>query len=324
MKKQLMTLVLILTITSLYVKSQPLATFAGKANYSLITVDEILKEPGLKLENCNGTIVGFSVIVTSAGGFENVERASGSKLSAQQKQILQRAVSTTKIYFEDIEVKATNGSLMILPSIVLIKDGVNADVYRKQGYNCLSNQPKKEIKNQKIYVYPDLNSIDTTLFTIKSFDLISYQPDKYYEFSSKSNSLTDEMRQFILTKAVNDIQIKNIKAIDTKTKETINVENELRIETKKDILFRSKKQLLDSKDIDLIAPNPNIKIKDFLMTVYLDGKENTFKSSNIGLSKEMKDFIQTIETDEIISFTINCMDSQNVSRQINIDVKLTE
>ncbi|OQY00523.1 MAG: hypothetical protein B6I20_08645 [Bacteroidetes bacterium 4572_117] len=196
---------------SVHVNSQ-VVNLAGKYR-GLITKNELLNARGLKVDI--GKITGFSVSA-NIRGYEVEARSGSEAFTAQQKQIIKKLFSGSKIYIEDIKVRQKDSIITKHHSLVFKIDGPNANL-------LFSNKEEHKktalylLKHPYIYAYPDFSSKDTSLLKVTSFKikLSGWSNEKAY--ISNSNMLTPEMIQFIKN-TYEDFMISDIKAVDENNK----------------------------------------------------------------------------------------------------------
>ena len=324
----------ILVLISIHSHSQ--VSFAGKLNGSTITLDELLNEKELKLNNNEGVITGFNVSTfIQADGLiaYKIEYSESNQITEEQKNLFKSAESSSKIYFDDIRVRLTNGSIVNYPRYFLVKDGPNANLL-KDDYSD-NKMAFYLYKHPRIYGYPSYYSFDTTQYKIISFKIKSTQKDFYYEFESNNNMLTPEMANFVKTSTV-DFSICDIQALD-KNNKTIYLHSLSIKPWYPSKIIRSKNQLLTAKNIDLIAHSSNIKIKWFEIYIPSFGggflpydpvddadEEKSFVSKSDEITAEMKTFITNSEVGDILHFRLHCNNSNGKVQKREFDVLLTD
>ncbi|MCQ2973997.1 MAG: hypothetical protein MJ211_04230 [Bacteroidales bacterium] len=162
-------LILLISILSKFSFSQ--ISFGGYLNDSYLTDYAIDTISGFLGIPDGYSINDFSISVV-LNGFVVEEFSDNGKLTSVQKALLHKARPGAKIYIENLSIiNNRTKKIRTENSLVLNKDGLVADLRRD------FNTRSKKLNNPKIYVYPTINSSDTTIYKVTSFCINSIQPD---------------------------------------------------------------------------------------------------------------------------------------------------
>jgi len=319
MKKLLLILFCLLALKA----SSQIVTYAGQQS-GYIKTDDLLMDSVLKVENDEGTIVGFTVSMVYKGYSEDYLSFS-NKFTLGQKSLIQKGLVGTNIYIEEIKVKMKNDSVRIAPSLVFIKDGPCASILHSEEYYYSNDEFAYLLKHPKIYAYPLINSNDSTQFKITSFKIKSVQPNLYYQFESNSEFLTAEMKDFI-KKAYISFSISEIKAVD-KSNKLLELRRITISPNNIDLLIKTKNQLLSTSKINLISANSRLKVESFFLIInkhFTKPEENYLESKNDVITPEMKKFIKNAKDGDILPFRLECINAKGESETLEISVKIIE
>lgn len=308
----LVNFILISLTFSQNVNPHPVITLSGHKG-GLISIDELLKDNFLVVNDNNGKIISFWVAAT-IDGFTEEYNSDSNILTANQIALIKQVQPMNKVYIEDIVV-SYNGVKVKAKPINFKIDGPYASLLKTDDYKI--NTKRNMLKNPFIYAYPYFKSDDKSAIKVISFNLSCTQNDYYYEYSSYSNELTQEMKDFVKN-ATHSFSIINIKAVDSDN-DTLNLKS-IDIKTQ-NAIFRSKESILKSETIDFLAPSCQFDIKSFRISLIND---SDLKSSNNYYTKEMKNYMKNIKPNTFIYFYLDVVDKNGEHKSLWLNIFITE